>query len=177
MEATHVLRELHEVGYAVVPGLHALRERPMEHPSLPALDALVAAYLGPETHLVTSGWRAPEQGRGQQGLHHDFLPRAVDQPPTVLTCLLFLDDFGPANGATGVLPGSHRWPTPLPKSQQQPQATHPDERQAEGQAGDTLLFDGHLWHRGRENLAGTPRRALQLQFAVGASPPLAAERS
>ena len=150
------LPELRERGFVLVENFHTLAP----------LDAWLQAYLQGPVRIVTAGLRAPEAGQGLQGLHQDFPRQAPGAPPSVLTCLLFLDDFGPDNGATGLIPGSHRWPQALPKSQQQPAAEHPDEIQLTGKANTALLFDGHLWHRGRTNHSGLPRRAVQLQYAL-----------
>jgi len=142
----------------------------------PAILAVVQQAIAREFGVLYFGAREPEQGRGQQGLHQDWMRRSPSEATQgladVATVLAFLDDFGPDNGATGVIPGSHRWPRPLPKALQQAQATHPDEVQVEGSAGDVLIFNVHLWHRGRENRSGVPRRAIQVQFcALDRMPP------
>lgn len=166
MEA-ELLTRLRELGYVVVPSFHTLSEFPQQAPEPLELAQVLTGYLGSGSkRLITWGQRAPGQGQGLQGLHQDGLPRGAHDPPHVLTCLLFLDAFGPNNGATGVIPRSHRWTQPLPKSQQQPGAAHPDEIQVSGLAGAALLFDGHLWHRGRCNYSGAPRRAVQLQYTL-----------
>lgn len=140
----------------------------------PAIQALVQQIIGRAYGVLYTGLRDPAQGRGQQGLHQDALRRAPGVASGVATVLLFLDDFSADNGATGLIPGSHLWRHGLPKPQQQPQASHPEEIQVEGQAGDALIFDGFLWHRGRENRSGAPRRAIQVQFsALDQMPPSA----
>ena len=144
----------------------------------PAILEVVQQIIGREFGVLYSGAREPAQGRGQQGLHQDWMRRspsgATLAQADVATVLAFLDDFGPDNGATGLIPGSHRWPHPLLKAQQQAQATHPEEIQFSGRAGDVLIFNGHLWHRGRENRSGAPRRAVQVQFcALDRMPPSA----
>jgi ectoine hydroxylase-related dioxygenase (phytanoyl-CoA dioxygenase family) len=170
------MKTLAERGFVILRGAydraHAVEETP-------AILAVVQQIIGREFGVLYSGLREPTQGRGQQGLHQDWMRRspheATENRADVATVLAFLDDFGPDNGATGVIPGSHRWPHPLPKAQQQAQAAHPEEIQVEGKAGDVLIFSGHLWHRGRENRSGSPRRAIQVQFcALDRMPPSAA---
>jgi hypothetical protein len=95
--------------------------------------------------------REPREGRGQQNLHRD----CPDPLGTghVVTMLAFLDSFGPANGATRLIPGSHANDDPLPHSD-------PREIVIAGKAGDALLFDARLVHSGTRNVSGAPRRTL-----------------
>lgn len=146
--------------------LRAAHDPTLQVQETPAILEVVRTIIGREFGVLFTGTREPTLGRGQQGLHQDAVRRAPGEASYVATVLLFLDDFGPCNGATGLIPGSHQWPQALPKPQQQPQARHPDEIQVSGQAGDALIFDGHLWHRGRENHSGAPRRAIQVQFCA-----------
>jgi ectoine hydroxylase-related dioxygenase (phytanoyl-CoA dioxygenase family) len=107
--------------------------------------------------------RAPAPGQGLQGLHADF-PRAPSDPFQVVTALWLLDDFTPSNGATRVIPGSHRMAKALPKAMQQPESRHPDQKLVLAEAGSVLVFNGHLWHGGTRNESDRPRRALQGQY-------------
>jgi ectoine hydroxylase-related dioxygenase (phytanoyl-CoA dioxygenase family) len=107
--------------------------------------------------------RAPAPGQGLQGLHMDF-PRAPSEPFRVVTALWLLDDFTANNGATRLVPGSHRMPNALPKRLQQPESRHPDQQLILARAGAVLVFNGHLWHSGTRNETDGPRRALQGHF-------------
>jgi ectoine hydroxylase-related dioxygenase (phytanoyl-CoA dioxygenase family) len=73
-----------------------------------------------------------------------------------------LDDFLAENGATRVVPASHRITRPLPKQLAQPLARHPQEMIVVGKAGSVLVMNGHTWHSGRRNDSRQPRRAAQL---------------
>jgi ectoine hydroxylase-related dioxygenase (phytanoyl-CoA dioxygenase family) len=108
--------------------------------------------------------RNPAPGFGQQALHTDWPPRAPSEPFYLVTALWLLDDFTPANGATRVLPGSHRALRALPRPMRQPESRHKDQKVIVAQAGSALVFNGHLWHGGTRNEAGRPRRVLQGQF-------------
>jgi ectoine hydroxylase-related dioxygenase (phytanoyl-CoA dioxygenase family) len=107
--------------------------------------------------------RAPAPGQGLQGLHMDF-PRAPSDPFRVVTALWLLDDFTPDNGATRLIPGSHKMAKALPKAMQQPHSHHPGEKLIIAEAGSVLVFNGHLWHGGTRNQSGRARRALQGHF-------------
>jgi ectoine hydroxylase-related dioxygenase (phytanoyl-CoA dioxygenase family) len=86
----------------------------------------------------------------------------------MITALWMLDDFTAENGATRVVPGSHRITRALSKNLAQPLARHPDERIVIGRAGDVLIFNAYLWHSGRRNESKGPRRAVQMGLRRGA---------
>lgn len=115
-----------------------------------------------QAFLVTA--RAPTPGQGLQGLHQDWRPRTPAEPFSVVTALWLLDDFTPHNGATRIIPGSHRVSKPLPKPMQQPESCHPEQKLILAKAGSVLVFNGHLWHSGTRNETNGPRRVLQGQF-------------
>jgi len=105
--------------------------------------------------------RNPLPGFGQQGLHSDCL-RGPGNECILITALWMLDDFTPENGATRVVPGSHRIALPLARDLSQPLARHRDEKIILGCAGSVLMFNGYLWHSGRRNDSHGPRRAVQM---------------
>ncbi|HKC86717.1 MAG TPA: phytanoyl-CoA dioxygenase family protein, partial [Blastocatellia bacterium] len=117
--------------------------------------------------VLALGGRDPLPGYGQQGLHTDWYPRAAPSEPfSVATTLWLLDDLIEDNGATRLIPGSHIWLKPLPKSMRQPEAKHPDQRLVIAKAGSALVFNGHLWHGGTRNESNRPRRVIQCQFVA-----------
>lgn len=75
--------------------------------------------------------------------------------------LAFFDDYGPDNGATRLVPGSHR-PAPHPA---EPEAI--DESKAvtlSGRAGDILVFDADLLHAASLNQTGARRRSVLICY-------------
>jgi ectoine hydroxylase-related dioxygenase (phytanoyl-CoA dioxygenase family) len=131
------------------------------HPKL-----LAAAYhvIGRPFGLFQLSGRAPLPGYGQQGLHTDWRPRAAHEPFSVVTAIWLLDDFTPANGATRLVPGSHRLKGQVPKTMADPASRHPNQIMALAQAGSALVFNGHLWHGGTRNNSAASRRVLQCQL-------------
>jgi len=129
---------------------------------------LAATYqiLGRAFRLSQLAGRDPLPGFGQQGLHADWLPRAPSESFSVVTTIWLLDDFTPRNGATRMVPGTHRLVNPVPKKMADPASRHPEERIIVALAGSVLVFNGHLWHSGTRNESKGPRRVLQCQFVA-----------
>jgi phytanoyl-CoA dioxygenase PhyH len=106
----------------------------------------------------------PLPGYGQQGLHADWTARAKGEPFRIVTAIWLLDDFTSENGATRLVPGTHRPLTQPAKSFADPASRHHDQRITVGPAGSVLLFNGHLWHSGTRNQTNQHRRVLQCSF-------------
>lgn len=131
----------------------------------PLVLELACHVIGRDFGVMAWGGRDPLPGFGQQGLHADWRPRAVWEPYHVTTALWLLDDFTPDNGATRLVPGSHRKGA-IPKAFAEPDRRHPDEKIVIARAGSVLVFNGHLWHSGTRNRSREPRRVIQCQFAA-----------
>ncbi len=139
----------------------------------PVILRAAAHVLGAAAYRTNLHGRNPLPGFGDQGLHADSRPRGRGEPNLVLTALWMLDDFTRDNGATRVVPRSHRLLGAVPKSFAQPGARHPDEVVVTGAAGSVLVLNGHLWHSGRLNQNPRPRRAAQhVLMAGGGVPPV-----
>ena len=135
--------------------------------SHPVVVAAATHILGSPIRVRDLHGRNPLPGYGQQGLHADAVARAAGDPYSVVTALWMIDPFTDDNGATRVVPGSHRLRRPPPPSFAQPLARHPDERVITGAAGAVLVINGHLWHSGRRNTSTGPRRAGQMVIVRG----------
>jgi ectoine hydroxylase-related dioxygenase (phytanoyl-CoA dioxygenase family) len=138
--------------------------RTLEHH--PLLKAAAEHLLSQTYCLGGLHGRNPLPGFGQQGLHSDCL-RGQRNECILITALWMLDDFTLENGATRVVPGSHRITRPLSKDLAQPLARHRDEKIIVGRAGSVLMFNGYLWHSGRRNDSKGPRRAVQMGLRRG----------
>jgi ectoine hydroxylase-related dioxygenase (phytanoyl-CoA dioxygenase family) len=133
----------------------------------PSVLAAVRRVLGRPFRFGSGAGRDPLPGRGQQGLHIDCVDPGPPAPFHVVTALGLLDDFTPENGATRLVPGSHRLRRAPPKAFADPASRHPEQIVVTAPAGSVLVFNGHLWHGGTLNRSQSHRRVLQYSFLAG----------
>jgi hypothetical protein len=125
--------------------------------------ACIAHVLG-DFKLSSLNFRAALPGHGHQPLHADWGGPVPPDGYQVCNSIWLLDDFTADNGATRVVPGSHRYDRPARESLPDPAAAHPDEVQLIAPAGTVVVFNSHLWHGGTLNRSDRPRRALHSYF-------------
>ncbi len=125
---------------------------------LPELLAVSGLLIGERFFLAQVEGREPLQGGGQQTLHRDF---CAQRPGDTAIAIAFLDDFGAHNGATRIVPGSHR-PAPGQPPFEFDNASL--ATQLSGSAGDILVFDADLVHAGCINPTGARRRSLLITY-------------
>lgn len=127
---------------------------------LPQVLAAAGELIGERFFLAQVEGREPVAGGGHQQLHRDM---SSDRPGDSVGALAFLDDYGPGNGATRIVPGSHR---PQPG---EPPFDFSDESrsiQLSGTAGDILVFDVDLVHAASLNINGARRRTLLIGYSA-----------
>jgi hypothetical protein len=115
---------------------------------LPSLLAAAGQLIGGPFFLAQVEGREPLHDGGHQPLHRDGVGL------NAVAALIFLDAYGPDNGATRVVP------RPLDRGE-------PDEAFSvtlAGEAGDILVFDADLLHGATRNRSGARRRSLLLSF-------------
>ena len=125
---------------------------------LPQLLSVAGELIGEQFFLSQVEGREPLAGNGHQQLHRDL---SAQRPGDIAIALAFFDDYGPDNGATRIVPGSHR---PEPGA---PPFDFNDESRAvqlSGSAGDILVFDVDLVHAGSLNVIGARRRSILISY-------------
>ncbi len=102
-------------------------------------------------------------GEKAQPIHADDTLFNFPRPHQALVCnsMWALTDFTEENGATRIVPGSH-------KSPDKPEyGTHPDSIAAEMSEGSILVWNGSLWHGGGANTTATKRIGIAMNYCAG----------
>ena len=125
---------------------------------LPQVLAVAGELIGERFFLSQVEGREPLAGGGHQQLHRDL---SAKRPGDTAIALVYLDDYGPENGATRIVPDSHRLALGEPAFD-----FTDDSRsvQLTGNAGDILIFDADLVHAGSLNPTGARRRTLLITY-------------
>ncbi len=135
------------------------KTRAFDEPAIhPLLLGVLDRVLG---HYQLSAPTGIQIGPGEkaQALHYDasVYPLPRDFRDVVVNTMWALDDFTVENGATRLVPGSHRWvdraPTP---SDEIVDAVMP--------AGSVIFYGGRIFHGGGANDTDTPRLGVILEY-------------
>lgn len=133
----------------------------------PLILETAEVVMGPDFHLSMLNARDVLPGTGAKMPFHADIDHGVRPDETgyrAFTAVWMLDDFTVKNGATRLVPGSHRSALLPKESVHDPYTPHPEEVVAEGGAGDVLVFNGHCWHTGGANQTDRPRRAVLAHY-------------
>jgi ectoine hydroxylase-related dioxygenase (phytanoyl-CoA dioxygenase family) len=101
-------------------------------------------------------------GEPQQLIHADDLMFSFEHPEreAMINCMWAVDDFTKENGATLLVPGSHKWP--------RDRAPEPHEiTQGEMRKGSVLIYFGSLLHAGGANRTDTSRTGVVISYCLG----------
>jgi ectoine hydroxylase-related dioxygenase (phytanoyl-CoA dioxygenase family) len=98
-----------------------------------------------------------------RGLHIDFKPNEKRFP--LVSFIFMVDEFCEENGATGFVPGSHKWSVSPNELTNGALADYENQiKQACGATGSVIVFNGSVWHGHMTNLTDAPRRSIQGAF-------------
>jgi ectoine hydroxylase-related dioxygenase (phytanoyl-CoA dioxygenase family) len=124
---------------------------------------LVEGVIGRSCLVSSLSSIAIGPGENAQPIHADdqLIPLAKPHVPIICNSMWALTDFTDANGATRIVPGSHR------------AVAHPElGRDYETVAavmrrGSILVFDGSVWHGGGANRTETRRVGIAMNYCAG----------
>jgi ectoine hydroxylase-related dioxygenase (phytanoyl-CoA dioxygenase family) len=112
-------------------------------------------------------------GAESQILHTDLaIPEPLPAWPVRLNLNIVLDEFTNENGATLVVPGSHKL---LHKPD--PYLNEAGLKKLTAKAGSLVIWTGHLWHKSGSNETTKPRAALLACFAASYMREIAVEEN
>jgi hypothetical protein len=138
---------------------------------LPDVLEGVRSVVGPEFKLSSLNARSADpRSTSGQPLHVDMGAIADDRGYWVCNTVWLLDDFTAENGATRMIPGSHRWRRRPQDELADPAAPHPDELLLIGPAGGVAIMNAHLWHGGTANRSSAPRLAMHAFYCRSDKP-------
>ena len=125
----------------------------------PRVLALLDRLLMPNYLLSALQAINVQPGEAAQLAHHDdgFYPIPRPRAPLAAATIWAIDDFTADNGATVVIPGSHRW------GQRRPGPDDP-ALPVVMPAGSCVFFVGTLWHGGGANATTRGRLAVTAQY-------------
>lgn len=152
-------------GEKVVFNLHNKHRDYMKVFSQPDVLATVGAMLQDGSyknseafHLLNISARSPLKGNKGQQIHLDSnLPGG--EYPIIMIALFMLDTFTAENGATIVIPGSHRR-----TGYAEDGVKNKDEVVVEGSPGSVIIYNGSLWHGGGPKSIDGTRWAIVLGY-------------
>ena len=124
---------------------------------------IVEGVLDPGCLVSSLSSISIDAGESAQPIHADdqLIPIPKPHPPTVCNTMWALTDFTEANGATRLVPGSHR-------ADHSPEYGHPYESvPAEMPKGSVLVWHGSLWHGGGANTTKDRRSGIAMNYCAG----------
>ena len=135
-------------------------------PTHPIVLELIEGVLGPQ--CLVSSLASISLGPGETGqvIHADDQIQPLDKPHVATVCnsMWALTDFTEANGATRVVPGSHRWQNPDYFAGDADVATVA----AEMPKGSVLVWHGSTWHGGGANVTDDEVRiGVAMNYCAG----------
>ncbi|KAK3391283.1 phytanoyl-CoA dioxygenase [Podospora didyma] len=126
---------------------------------LPQVEALNDYFLDDDYLIYIMESITINPGEKAQTLHHDDAVTGLPRPRPHVTAatMIVLDDYTELNGATRVIPGSHKWDSN--RFGQEHEAVP-----VVCPRGSVIYFLGTTWHSGGANKSAKPRRAATIQY-------------
>lgn len=118
----------------------------------PRLRAIVDGVIGRYNQINVTTLFNTLPGETKQFLHQDdgLWPIPRPHPPFLCNALFAFDDFTKANGATHLVPYSHRWNGQVDQSV--------ESIQVEMKSGSVVFWESGMWHAGGANVTQDEER-------------------
>lgn len=136
----------------------------------PLVLAAITAVLGEDYKLSSLNYRAAKPGQGLQKLHVDYGNAVPEGGYKVCNTIWLLDDFTENNGATRIVPRTHKSKVLPSEAMEDPNQPHPDEVKIIAPAGSVFIFNSHVWHGGTTNQTNKYRRSIHSYFCATDQP-------
>jgi ectoine hydroxylase-related dioxygenase (phytanoyl-CoA dioxygenase family) len=133
-------------------------------PILPSVLPVIEGVLDDGCLVSTVSSISIGKGETPQPIHADDQVIALPRPHPAIICnsMWALTDFTEENGATRIVPGSHRDPNwPVYGSDEI------ESIPAEMKRGSVLVWHGSLWHGGGANQTDQPRIGVAMNYCAG----------
>ncbi|MGB5948179.1 MAG: phytanoyl-CoA dioxygenase family protein [Parvibaculum sp.] len=143
--------------------LLALGEIFQRIPVHPNVLPVVEGVLDPGCLVSSLSSISIDPGEIAQPIHADDQVMPVAKPHAAFVCnsMWALTDFTEENGATRIIPGTH-------KADASPNyGQHYDSIPAEMPKGSVLIWHGSLWHGGGANKSGARRVGIAMNYCAG----------
>lgn len=159
--ASHIIGDEH---YQTLFGMLNLDDRVWTCAAHADVVSIARHFLGPGCRVVEACSKPTWPGAPHQGLHVDSAAQFLEVPdvPWMINTVWMLTDFTEANGATGVVPMSHR--SRLKSPPPQIAADSPLIKSVTGRAGSVVLWHGGLFHMARANTSDQIRVGLNIAY-------------
>jgi hypothetical protein len=130
----------------------------------PDTVAIARHFLGPTCRVIEACSKPTWPGAPPQELHADSAEDFAQVPdvPWLINTMWMLTDFTSENGATGVVPMSHRSRLKAPPPDIAPDS--PLIKPITGRAGSVMLWHGGLFHIARANMSDQIRVGLNIAY-------------
>ena len=140
------------------------RDRIFEQvPVHPNLLPIVEGVLDPGCLISSLSSISIDPGEAAQPIHADDTLFDLPRPHQPLVCnsMWALTDFTEENGATRIVPGSHKF------DHKPEYGAHVDSIPAEMPKGSLLIWNGSLWHGGGANRSNQRRVGIAMNYCAG----------
>ena len=158
-----------------VPGLLRVNQSLAPYLAHPRVLGLAEDVFGPHVRISMLTGSVNQPGLPRGPLHADWpfnqhsrahVPAPYPDVVMHLVSFWMLTDFTEGNGATIVVPRSHKknW-NPSGETDVNPDEPYPDEARLTGTAGTVAVLDARVWHAEAPNVSGAARVGALVRYA------------